>query len=34
VQAVVEDVLKRHQQAKRKMKIIHPPTPKITLSYD
>jgi NAD+ synthase len=33
-QAVVEDVLKRHQQAKRKMKILHPPTPRITLSYE
>lgn len=33
-QAVVDDVLKRHEQAKRKMKIIHPPTPRITLSYD
>jgi NAD+ synthase len=34
VQAVVEDVLKRHQQAKRKMKILHPPTPRITLNYN
>ena len=33
VEAVVDDVLKRHQQAKAKMKIIHPPTPKITLTY-
>jgi NAD+ synthase len=33
-QAVVDDVLKRHAQAKRKMKIIHPPTPRITLSYE
>jgi NAD+ synthase len=31
---VVEDVLKRHQQARGKMKIIHPPTPKITLTYN
>jgi NAD+ synthase len=31
---VVEDVLKRHQQAKGKMKIIHPPTPQITLTYE
>ena len=31
--AVVEDVIKRHQQARAKMKIIHPPTPRITLSY-
>ena len=34
VQDVVEDVLKRHQQAKGKMKIIHPPTPRITLTYN
>jgi NAD+ synthase len=34
VQEVVEDVLKRHQQAKGKMKIISPPTAQITLSYD
>jgi NAD+ synthase len=33
VQAVVQDVLKRHQQAQGKMKIIHPPTPQITLTY-
>ncbi|MGD9133183.1 MAG: NAD(+) synthase [Desulfobacterales bacterium] len=32
-EAVVDDVLKRHEQAKGKMKIIHPPTPSITLSY-
>ena len=34
VQEVVEDVLKRHRQAKGKMKIISPPTPQITLSYE
>lgn len=34
VQEVVEDVLKRHQQAKGKMKILSPPTPRITLSYE
>jgi NAD+ synthase len=34
VKAVVEDVLNRHEQAKNKMKIIHPPTPQITLSYE
>jgi NAD+ synthase len=34
VKDVVEDLLKRHQQAKRKMKIIHPPTPQITLTYE
>ncbi len=33
VEAVVDDVLKRHQQAKAKMKIIHPPSPQITLTY-
>jgi NAD+ synthase len=32
-ESVVDDVLKRHQQAKGKMKIIHPPTPQVTLSY-
>jgi NAD+ synthase len=32
-QDVVKDVLKRHQKAKGKMKIIHPPTPPITLAY-
>jgi NAD+ synthase len=34
VQDVVEDVIKRHQQAKGKMKIVHPPTPRITLTYN
>lgn len=34
VKAVVDDVLKRHRQAEEKMKIIHPPTPNITLTYD
>ena len=34
VTAMVDDVLDRHQQAKDKMKIIHPPTPPITLSYE
>jgi NAD+ synthase len=33
-EAVLDDVLKRHQQAKGKMKIIHPPTPQITLTYE
>jgi NAD+ synthase len=33
VKAVVQDVLDRHQMAKEKMKILHPPTPKITLTY-
>ena len=34
VTAVVQDVFNRHQLAAEKMKIIHPPTPKITLTYD
>ena len=34
VQEVVEDVLERHRQAQRKMKIISPPTPLITLSHE
>ena len=33
VEAVVDDVLNRHQQAKLKMRILHPPTPQITLTY-
>ena len=33
VAQVVNDILKRHRQADNKMKIIHPPTPEITLSY-
>ena len=33
VEQVVSDVLKRHTQAKNKMKILHPPTPDITLRY-
>jgi NAD+ synthase len=31
---VVEDVLRRHEIAKGKMNIIHPPSPKISLHYD
>ena len=34
VEGVVEDIDRRHQQALNKVKIIHPPTPKITLNYD
>jgi len=34
VDEIVADVFKRHQQARRKMKIIHPPTPQITLTYN
>ena len=33
-EAVVQDVLRRHAQAQRKMKILHPPSPQITLSYE
>jgi NAD+ synthase len=33
-EGVVRDVLKRHAQAKRKLQILHPPAPKITLSYE
>ncbi len=33
VDQVVNDILKRHAQAKNKMKIIHPPTPNISLHY-
>jgi len=31
---VVEDVLRRHDLAKGKMRIIHPPSPEISLFYD
>jgi predicted lipoprotein len=34
VQQVVEDVLRRHEIAKGKMKIIHPPSPKISFTYE
>ena len=34
VEEVVADVLERHRLASGKMKIIHPPTPQITLSYE
>lgn len=34
VQAVVADVLRRHEAARGKMKIIHPPSPRITLLYE
>jgi NAD+ synthase len=33
VEAVVADVLQRHEIASRKVEIIHPPTPKISLIY-
>lgn len=34
VQEVVEDVLRRHEIAKGKMRIIHPPSPAISLRYE
>ena len=34
VDQVVADVLRRHEMAKGKMKIIHPPSPQISLTYD
>lgn len=34
VRRVVEDVLRRHETAKGKMMIVHPPSPKISLVYD
>lgn len=34
VEEVVADVLRRHAIAKSKMRIIHPPSPDITLTYD
>jgi NAD+ synthetase len=33
-QQVVTDILRRHKLAMNKVKILHPPTPKITLNYD
>jgi NAD+ synthase len=34
VRQVVEDVLRRHETAKGKMKIVHPPSPAISLVYE
>jgi len=34
VPEVVQDVLRRHDIAKGKMKIIHPPSPAISLFYE
>ena len=34
VPEVVDDVLRRHEIAKRKMKIVHPPSPAISLYFD
>ncbi len=33
VQLVIEDIAKRHHIAQGKVKIVHPPTPEITLTY-
>lgn len=33
VEQVVDDVIRRHYSAKKKMEIIHPPTPEISLIY-
>jgi len=33
VEQVIDDIVGRHQLALRKVKIIHPPTPEITLNY-
>jgi NAD+ synthase len=34
VDHVVADVLRRHEMAKGKMKILHPPSPRISLAYE
>jgi len=34
VEQVVDDIAKRHQGAMKKVKIVHPPTPDITLAYE
>lgn len=34
VQQVVADIQRRHETAKGKMKIIHPPSPRISLTYE
>jgi NAD+ synthase len=34
VDQVVADILRRHEIAKGKMQIVHPPSPKISLNYD
>jgi NAD+ synthase len=34
VEQVVADILRRHEIAKGKMRIIHPPSPEISLTYD
>ena len=34
VELVIEDIIQRHQLAMSKVKIVHPPTPEITLIYE
>jgi NH3-dependent NAD+ synthetase len=34
VDQMVADVLRRHEIAKGKMKIVHPPSPRISLTYE
>jgi NAD+ synthase len=34
VEQVIDDIIRRHQLALNKVKIIHPPTPEITLTYE
>jgi NAD+ synthase len=34
VRQIIEDVLRRHETAKGKMRIVHPPTPRISLMYE
>jgi hypothetical protein len=34
VRQVIDDIDRRHQLALSKVKIVHPPTPKITLVYE
>ena len=34
VEKVVADIIRRHQTAMGKVKIVHPPTPQISLTYD
>jgi len=34
VKKVIDDILRRHQTALGKVKIVHPPTPKISLTYE
>ena len=34
VEQVIDDIIGRHRTALAKVKIIHPPTPEITLTYE